>query len=283
MLVLLSVLNLINLSLNQNNLKNLFTILLILLGTLKTYSQANYYKFGIGVNAGLTTAYTGFSYDGAENAPAKDTKNSLDLSKSKGYGGSLDFYITPFTSAGVEYNIVQLRGGPDQHKREFISDFSSIEIRGNVAAGQFFDFSYSPILHTLRTINVSLGVGIISGKNNVLPYNSLLDGRLLYPKHGINNQFPSSRQHIKDIGKSKFENVFAIPATIGYNFNIYNGYDEVFLQFGVNYKLVYTFSDDIDGYNDNFGSKKLNKVNDFYTTLGVSLKCMFGPRRMFYR
>lgn len=261
-------------------MKNLFTTLLILLGTLNAFSQANFYKFGIGVNAGLTTAYTGFSYDGAKGAPAKDASKSLDLNKSKTFGGSLDYYFTPFISGGMEYNMVQLKDGPDQHNRQFDFNFTSIEVRGNVAAGQFFDFSYNPILYALRTLNVGLGFGVISGDNKVKPYNPTLDGRLLDPDNGVNKQEPNSRQHGDDIGKSKFDNVFSIPASIGYNFNIYNGYDEVFLQLGVNYKAVFTFSDDIDGYNDNFPS---NKSNDIYTTLGVSLKCMLGPRRMYYR
>lgn len=249
-------------------MKKIFTIIIILLGTIKAFSQANFYKIGIGVNAGLTTAYTGLSYGESPVIDDFTADKSLSLNKSKVFGGSLDYYFSPFINAGVEYNIVQLKDGVDKHNRMFVSDFSSIEVRGNVSAGQFFDFSYNPLLYTLRTLNVGLGFGVVSGKNNVKDY--------LTP-----NYYPT-RQHVNDIGKEEFSNVFTIPASIGYNFNFYNGYDEVFLQLGVNYKMVFTFSDDIDGYNDN-PTMFSNKSNDVYTTLGVSLKYMFGPRGLYFR
>jgi len=263
-------------------LKKTFTIIFILLGTIKAFSQANFYKIGVGVNAGLTTAYTGLSYTADLTAPYRDATKGIGTNKTKTFGGSLDYYFTPFINAGVEYNIVQLKDGPDQHLREFISDFSSIEVRGNVSAGQFFDFSYNPLLYTLRTVNVGLGFGVISGENNVNPYNPALDGSLADPVNGKNLQERYSRQHANDIGKKKFSSILTIPASVGYNFNFYNGYDELFLQLGLNYKMVFTFSDDIDGYNDD-PTQFANKSNDVYTTLGVSLKYMFGPRGLYFR
>lgn len=249
-------------------MKNTFTTLVLVLLTLSAFSQANFYKLGIGVNAGLTTAYTGFSYGESPIIEDFSPNKTLSINKSKAFGGSLDYYFTPFISAGAEYNMVQLKDGVDKHNRQFVSDFSSIEIRGNVSAGQFFDFSYNPLLYNLRTLNVGLGIGVINGKNNVKDWDSPESPR---------------RQHKNDIGKSKFENVLAIPASVGYNFNFYNGYDEVFMQLGFNYKVVFTFSDDIDGYNDNPVLFPANKSNDVYTTLGASLKFMFGPRGLYFR
>ena len=248
-------------------MKKTFTTISILLGSLTGFSQANFYKLGIGFNAGMSTAYTGLSYTGDEAASDRDAAKELSTNKSKAFGGSLDYYFTPFINAGMEYNMVQLKDGPDQYERQFVSDFSSIEFRANVSAGQFFDFSYSPLLYSLRTLNVGLGFGVVSGKNNVEDWDS-----------GLNPK----RQHGNDLGKKEFSNVFTIPASIGYNFNFYNAYDEAFLQLGLNYKVVFTTSDDIDGYNDNPAIFS-NKAKDIYTTLGVSLKYMLGPRRVSFR
>lgn len=264
-------------------MKKTFTTITILLGSLTGFSQTNFYKLGIGINAGVSTAYTGLSYTGDEAASDSDASKDLSINKSKVFGGSVDYYFTPFINAGIEYNMVQLKDGPDQYKRQFVSDFSSIEVRTNISAGQFFDASYNPFLYALRTLNIGLGFGVVSGKNNVDDYNPALNGKILDPINGVNNQKPFSRQHGNDIGKKEFSNVFTIPASIGYNFNFYNAYDEAFLQLGLNYKVVFTTSDDIDGYNDNPVIITGNKSKDVYTTLGVSLKYMFGPRRVSFR
>lgn len=236
--------------------------------TSQSFSQANFSRIGIGLQGGLSTAYTGLSYDNSLGAPFPNASKGIGTNKSQALGGSLDYYFTPFISAGVEYNSVSLKDGPDQHRRQFVSTFSSIEVRGNVAAGQFIDFSYSPVLYNLRNLNASLGFGVISGKNNV--QNFTVAGA------------PFSRQHPNDQGKSEFKNVLALPATIGYNLNIYNGYDEVAFVLGLNYKMVFTFSDDIDGYNDD-PTVFANNSKDAYTTLSFSVKYLFGPKGLFYK
>lgn len=248
-------------------MKKILTIIL-LLSSLSGFSQANFYKFGIGLQAGTTTAYTGLSYEGAMIASNPDAEKKLGTNKSITFGGSLDYYVTPFISAGLEYNMVQLIDGPDQYKRQFKADFSNIELRGNIAAGQFFDYSYNPLIYALRNVNLSLGLGMISGKNNVAEYTEI-------------DKYPR-RQHANDLGKMKYSSVLNLPMTIGYRFNVYDTYNVAFLQVGVHYKMVFTFSDDIDGYNDNPTFFE-NNSKDAYTTLGFSIKYLFGPTKIFYR
>jgi len=261
-------------------LKKILTIIL-LLSSFSGFSQSSFYRFGFGVQGGVTTAYTGLSYEGAPVQSNPNAEKSLGTNKSIFYGVSADYYITPFLSAGLEYNMVELKDGPDQYKRQFVSNFSNIEIRGNVAAGQFLDnnYAFNPFIYALRNLNLSLGLGIISGKNNVLPYDPSLDNRA---NGGLNTQLPFSRQHPNDIGKSEFSTVFNIPTTIGYRLNLYNAYDEAFIQLGINYKMVFTFSDDIDGYNDNPAVFQ-NNSKDVYTSLGISIKYLFGSKGIFYK
>ncbi|KHJ38285.1 hypothetical protein PBAC_14880 [Pedobacter glucosidilyticus] len=247
-------------------MKKILTIIL-LLSSLSGFSQANFYRFGIGLQGGITTAYTGLSYKGAMIASNPDADKKLGTNKSRTLGGSLDYYFTPFISAGVEYNMVQLTDGPDQYNRQFVADFSNIELRGNVAAGQFFDYSYNPLVYALRNINLSLGLGVISGKNNVADYTEATDPR---------------RQHANDIGKSEYSTVLNLPTTIGYRINFFNAYNQNLFQVGVHYKMVFTFSDDIDGFNDNPAMFQ-NNSKDAYTTLGFSVKYLFGPTKIFYR
>jgi hypothetical protein len=248
-------------------LKKILTIIL-LLSSFSGFSQANYFQFGIGLQGGISTAYTGLSYEGAMIASNPLADKKLGTNKSRTFGGSLDYYVTPFISAGLEYNMVQLKDGPDQYNRQFISDFSNIELRGNIAAGQFFDYSYNPLIYALRNVNLSLGIGMLSGKNNVAEYTET-------------DKYPR-RQHANDLGQSKFNTVLNLPMTIGYRFNVYDAYNVAFLQVGINYKMVFTFSDDIDGFNDNPLFFE-NNSKDAFTTLGFSVKYLFGPTKLFYR
>lgn len=254
--------------------KLVFTLLLFV--SVKAFSQANFYRIGIGVNAGLTTAYTGLTYgmSPVTGLVGFNPKKELATNKSKVMGGSLDYYFTPFIYGGVSYNMVQLKDGTDKHNRAFVSDFSAIELRGNVAVGQFIDFSYSPFLYAIRNVNAGLGIGFISGKNNVADYVPGSTAADLSP-------FPR-RTHQDDLGKSEFSSVLALPVSIGYNLNLYNAYQEVKFVVGFQYKMVFTTSDDIDGFSDDPNIFQ-NNAKDAYTTFGVSLKYLFGPSGLYFK
>ena len=242
-------------------------IIIFLFGTLSGFCQVNFNRIGIGINAGITASYTDFSYGLSPIIPGFNAIKGLTTNKSQAFGGSLEYYFTPFINAGVEYNSVSLKDGTDKHNRAFISKFSSIEVRGSVALGQFIDFSYSPLFYNLRNLNASLGLGFISGTNNVADFGS--------------GTFPS-RQHADDFGKSKFGGVLSLPASVGYFVNFYNVYQEPKVVLGVNYKMNFTFSDDIDGYSDNPANFE-NNSNDVYNTMSFSLKYLFGPKGLYYK
>jgi len=242
-------------------------LIIFLFGTLKGFCQFNFNRIGIGINGGLTASYTDFSYGLSPIIPGFNPTKGLTTNKSQVFGGSLEYYFTPFINAGVEYNSVSLKDGTDKHNRAFISKLSSIEFRGSVALGQFINFFYSPVFYNLRNLNTSLGLGFISGTNNVADFGS--------------GAFPS-RQHANDFGKSKFNGVLFLPASIGYFVNFYNVYEEPKVVLGVNYKMNFTFSDDIDGYSDNPAMFQ-NNSNDVYNTISFSLKYRFGPKGFYYR
>ncbi len=248
--------------------------------SVQAFSQAQFSRIGFGVAGGLTTAFTGLTYGLSPDVfplAGVDPNKTLTINKSKVLGASLDYYFTPFIHGGVEYNMVQLKDGTDKYNRAFISDFSSIEIRGNVSAGQFIDFSYSPFLYAIRNVNAGIGIGFISGKNNVAEFdeNLPLDATTPFPR----------RTHDEDIGKSKFSSVISLPISVGYNLNIYNAYQEVKFVVGFKYKMVFTTSDDLDGFADdpNTASNFQNNAKDAYTTFGVSLKYLFGPTSLYFK
>lgn len=245
--------------------KIILTILLF--GALKAYSQANFSRIAVGLSGGYTSNFTDFSYGAGGPIPGFEPNKTIFINKSHIFGGSLDYYFTPFINGGVEYNQVELKDGTDKHNRAFVSKFSSLEFRGSVAVGQFIDYSYSPFLYAVRNVNAGLGIGFINGSNNVGDFGS--------------GTFPS-RQHPDDLGKSTFSGVLCFPVTVGYNVNVYDAYQETRLVIGFNYKMNFTLSDNIDGYADDPRIFS-NKSNDVYTTLGVSVKYLFGPKGLYFK
>ncbi len=231
------------------------------------FAQANFSRIGIGLSGGLTSNFSGLTYGLSPIIPGYEPIKTLATNKSRVVGGSLDYFFTPFINAGIEYNSVQLKDGTDKHNRAFISTFSSIELRGNVSAGQFIDFSYSPFLYAIRNVNAGIGLGFISGTNNVADFGS--------------GAFPS-RQHPDDLGKSEFSGVVAIPISIGYNVNIYDVYQETKFVIGANYKMNFTTTDNLDGYSDDPRFFE-NQNKDVYTSFSISVKYLFGPKGLYFR
>jgi hypothetical protein len=240
------------------------------------FAQANFSRIGIGISGGLTSNFTGLTYG---LSPVRDLAGfepvkTFAINKSRVIGGSLDYFFTPFINAGIEYNNVQLKDGTDKHNRAFVSTFSSIELRGTVSAGQFIDFSYSPFLYAIRNVNAGIGLGFISGTNNVADYvpGSISSDPTPFPR----------RMHPNDLGKSEFSGVIAIPISIGYNVNIYDVYQETKFVIGANYKMNFTTTDDLDGYSDDPRIFD-NQNKDVYTSLSISVKYLFGPKGLYFR
>nr|MBC7612319.1 hypothetical protein [Pseudopedobacter sp.] len=241
--------------------------ILLLFGSIKSYSQANFSRIAIGVNGGLTKPYTGLSYGPSTTIPGYVAKDTYVIADNKTFGGSLDYYFTPFINAGISYDKISIRQEADKYNRAYISNFSAIEFKGKVSVGQFVDFSSTPFLYSFRNLNVGLGLGLINGSNNVSDF-----GSTAFPR----------RENSHDLGKSKFSGVISLPFSIGYFINIYNSYQEPKVVLGIDYKLVYTLSDDLDGYN-NDPSYFSNKLNDAYTSFSFSIKYLFGPKGLYYR
>ncbi|MFD1629127.1 hypothetical protein [Pseudopedobacter beijingensis] len=258
-------------------MKRTLTLIFTLFVSIAAMAQAEFYNFAVGIQGGMTTAFTGFNY---KNGVYPEASKSLTINKSKAYGATVDYYFTPFINAGLEYNIVQLKDGPDKHKRQFVSDFSTIEIRGSVALGQLVDYKYNDLLYVMRGLNFGLGYGVLSGSNDVEDFKP----ELVVVENGetVNKNPFKSRQHKGDIGKKDFKNVSMFPITIGYNYIIYNQYDEQQILLGLNWKTVFTNSDDIDGFNDD-PTIFANKAKDMYSVFGISVKYMFGTRSLFYK
>lgn len=262
----------------MRNLKKILTLVVstIFCTVSGSFAQvSNFYNIGIGINAGVTHPYTDLNYK--EGLPiysnnVKELENSISAS----FGGSIDYYFTPFVNMGLEYNQVGLRQNQDHHGRQYDATFSSIEFRLGASLGQFLNYGhygYNDALYALRGLNMSIGYAIISGTNNVGDFDKSND-----PEY--RKKFEYFRKHANDLGKSEFKGVSAIPVTIGYNFIFNNQYNEQVFLLGLNLKTVFTNSDNINGYNDDPAIYD-NKAKDSYAVFGISLKYLFGTKNIY--
>lgn len=247
-------------------MKKLILILLLFV-SITSYSQAKFSKFSIGLSGGMTNAFTGLVFGRVGSIPGFIPTRTFSTNKDNSFGGSVDYYFSPFISAGITYDNVTLRDGTDTYNRAFVSKFTAIEIKGKFALGEFNDYTRTPFLYAIRNLNIQLGLGFVNGSNNVGDVGS--------------GTFPS-RQYDGDIGKSEFKGVLTVPSSIGYFINIYDAYQEPKIVLGFDLKTVYAFSRDIDGYNNDPAKFKSN-LGDIYNVANFSIKFLLGPKGLYFR
>lgn len=223
--------------------KFLLTILFASAATL-TFAQANFYK--LGVAAGLGGNYT-----------FADVKE-----RTLSYGGyiALDYYFTPFITAGLEVQKGVLKGGNEitnAHLRQFENSYLSYTLNAKAALGQFIDYDYSDFLNYTKGFYVGTGIGIIN--NNMTKI-------VRIKPDGSNYQFP---------GKDKSSNI-VIPINVGIDFHLFDNWGDVRYILNANLQNNITIGEGLDGYNDPQVIFK-NNSPDIYTFFSVGFKYNFGP------
>ncbi|RKR81382.1 hypothetical protein BDD43_1528 [Mucilaginibacter gracilis] len=200
---------------------------------------------------------------------------------------NITFNSTPYTNFSIVYEFGQLTGGysnfytdavknldsknssyatviaalpaayeatVDPYRRYFTNNYQSISLHGDVQLGEFLDYENGGFLNkVLRNVYVGTGIGMI--------YNNIVQ---------INRYNNDSTRVYGVIDKSN--NVF-IPVRLGYQFKIYNAYDEPFILVETGYQMNYVFGYGLDGYADpDFTSRNFERFGGFH----IGLKFNFG-------
>lgn len=215
---------------------------------MNSFSQYNYYRLSVGINAGVTQAYA-------------------DLSKinfKPAFSGTFDYNLTPFASVGIDLQKGNLSGGDvktDPHLRFFDNSYLSASLNGKVQLGQFVDFESSNLLYTVRGFYVGTGVGVINNKMAKI---------VRIKPDGSNYEFP---------GEESGMNLF-VPINTGISFNVVDRFRYTKFVFFANSQFNVMFGEGIDGYNDP-RSKGFKNFRDFYQVTTVGVKYCFGPEGLF--
>lgn len=157
----------------------------------------------------------------------------------------------PYINYVFELQVGRLEGGDSLKSstgRQFENHFSAFLFRAQLQAGEFLDYSNSRFANSMKNLYVSAGIGYIV--NHIVAKSADKRGYII---QGDNNaQVPF------------------LPLRLGYEFKIYNDYNQPSVKIDIGYQYNFVFSDSLDGYS----SAKSN--NDAYAQFTIGVKFAIG-------
>jgi hypothetical protein len=227
--------------------------LIIFTINVKAQNIDNSGEFGIGFGTSLTRGYTNV---------AKQNSNAA-FSLYFAYSCNNDLSFT------AELQIGQLSGGgllvsEDLHGRKYVNNYQATVLRGDIKFSAVMtdrDYEDSWVLQMLKDCYLGTGVGMVSNKNTVQRYSIHAPS---YPLAGY-YKFPGSDRSVN----------FMIPFKLGYEYTVYNDYNErtIALDFGYVHNIV--FGSGLDGYNDPRDVFR-HEWEDQYRQITVGVKYYFS-------
>ncbi|WP_316819390.1 hypothetical protein [Pedobacter gandavensis] len=223
-------------------MKTIITGCLSLLFFISAKSQSNFYKISAGGGFGLTQSFTDLR------------KHDFGLA---GYG-VIDYYFSPFISAGLEGQMGEINGGDvktDPAGRQFINSYKAINFNTKFALGAIMDYSAGSFVSKIKGLYLGAGLGLVM--------NSVSNVRRATPEQ--EKPFPGKNQ----------SNDMVVPINLGINFYFADksGYTRYILNF--NYQSNLTLGEGLDGY-DNSSIKFKTGSPDIYTYFSAGLRYQFG-------
>jgi len=204
----------------------------------------DYSKYEIGAAAGFNSVYG--------DAETQTTTPTFHL--------NLTYNSTPFVNIVFEVQMGRLAGGDSLKTltgRQFTTDLTSFILRGQLQAGEIIDYSHSQFNNVLKNLYVSAGIGYaISHITSISRYSYKLPG--FYTPGVLNSQEPF------------------IPLRIGYEFKVFNKYQQPAFKVDVGYGYNLVLSDNLDGYTS-------GNHFDVYTQFFIGFKFAFGGSILSYR
>jgi len=208
----------------------------------------NYKEFGIGLDV--------FSEIGFTNVQKQY----------RHIGQSLNFVYnySPYIPVTAELQFGHLSGGGltpalDKYGRQYVNNYEGLVIHADFQLGEVIDYSQNDLLNILKNFYFGSGGGIIFNSNTVQRTN-------IYPWNGTTNYvFPGSNSSIN----------LTVPLRFGYEFKLYNDFEEPYMTIDIGYTHNLVFGEGLDGYDDPSNKFKNNATNQ-YAQIVVGLKFNFG-------
>ena len=214
----------------------------------------NYKEFGIGLDVFSELGYTNIN------------------KQYRHIGESLNFVYnySPYIPVTAELQFGHLSGGGltpklDRYGRLYVNNYEGLIIHADFQFGEVIDYSQNDLLNILKNFYFGSGGGIIFNSNTVQRTN------VYYGENGLPNNgsssyvFPGSNSSIN----------LTIPLRFGYEFKLYNDYEEPYMTIDIGYIHNLVFGEGLDGYDDPESKFKNNATNQ-YAQIVIGVKFNFG-------
>ena len=165
---------------------------------------------------------------------------------------NFNYNFTPYVNYIIEAQYGELKGGDltTSTGRVFKNRFTSVIFRGQLQAGEFIDYSQSPVANAFKNLYVSGGIGFVV--NHITDINRTSIVTPDFYTDGDNDS-----------------NELLIPVRIGYEFKFYNSYDQPNFKIDLGYQYNFILGDGLDGFT--VGDKK-----DSYSQISLGIKFAIG-------
>lgn len=217
-----------------------FAFLLISV-TLKA-QQDSYRQFGVGFGASQVQAF------GNLNTNYKNYAYNLNGT----------YNLSPYIPITAEFQFGKLSGGGltiDPSGRSYTNSYKAFIVHADAQLGEFIDYYDNVFLGAARNLYFGTGLGFL--------FNNMTQIQRDDP-HIPGRQFA---------GQNSSTNLL-IPLRLGYEFKIFNTYDEQAYGIDVGYRFNVAFGEGMDGYNDpapHFKNNAPDVYNQFYIGFKVNV------------
>jgi hypothetical protein len=228
----------------------LFFITALAALAVKAQSGYNYQEFGIGGGASYERGYT----------------NITQQNNHVGFKLNFIYNYNPYLPVEAEIQVGSLSGGGltpnlDPYGRQYSNNFKALIFHADYQLGAGIDYSNDWFLTIVKDFYLGTGFGFISNTNVVQRYSIYAPP---YPQPGY-YKFPGNDNSVD----------FMVPLRFGYEFKIYDDYNEPSFAIDIGYVHNLVFGEGLDGYNDP-QSKFKNNAIDQYRQITINFKYYFG-------
>lgn len=212
--------------------------------TVKGQSGYNYQEWGIGGGLSYERGYT--------NITQQNNHLGFDLTATYNYN--------PYLPIEAEIQLGTLSGGGaapnlDPYGRQYVNNYKALLFHADFQLGSGIDYEGSWFLTLAKNFYIGSGFGFIFNANKVTRYSP----------YESTYKFPGSDNSIN----------IAFPIRVGYEFKLYDDYNEPSWAIDVGYVHSLVFGEGLDGYNDP-PSKFKNNAIDQYRQISIGFKYYFG-------
>ncbi|BAU55476.1 hypothetical protein [Mucilaginibacter gotjawali] len=231
----------------KNILRTTFLTFVICCSALITRAQIgfDFSHYEIGFAAGFNQVYG--------DAQTQTTTPSFHL--------NLTYDPTPYVNIVFEAQMGRLAGGDSLKTstgRQFTTDLTALILRGQLQMGEIVDYSHSPFNNAIKNLYVSAGLGFVVSHITSINRYSIKPVAGLYTPGVLNSQGPF------------------IPLRLGYEFKVFNKYQQPAFKIDLGYEYNIVLSDNLDGLTS--GSHF-----DIYSQFIIGVKFAFGGDIVSYR